>query len=76
MLILINGMILLGFIGLSLAALFWKHFAKSPKEAAQAVIATVVGTAGIILFFLQVAIMTVYQGQNLITFMIEWLTNH
>ncbi len=74
MLILINSLILLGAIGISLGALFWKHFAKRPGENVRAFIATFIGTVGIIIFLLQVAIMTTEAGQNLITILIEWLS--
>lgn len=74
MLILVNSLILLGAIGISLGALFWKHFAKRPAENVRAFIATFIGTIGIIVFLLQVAIMTTDTGQNLITLLIQWLS--
>lgn len=75
MLILINSLILLGAIGISLGSLFWKHFARRPAENVRAFIATIAGTIGLIIFLLQVAVMTTQQGQNLITFILDWL-NH
>jgi hypothetical protein len=71
---LINSIILLVSIGIPISGLFWKHFAKRPKESIRAVIATVIGTLGLIVFFLQVAIMTNKLGENLITILIEWLS--
>jgi uncharacterized membrane protein YeaQ/YmgE (transglycosylase-associated protein family) len=68
-------LILLGLIGIALGALFWKHFSKSTGELIKAFIATVIGTIAIILFLFQVAIMTMDEGQNLITFISTWLTN-
>ena len=74
MLVLINTLILLGAIGISLGALFWKHFAKRPAENVRAFIATFIGTVGVIIFLLQVTVMTTKIGQNLITILIEWLS--
>jgi hypothetical protein len=70
---LINSLILLGSLGIPVGALFWKHFARRPKEFTRAFVATIVGTLGLIVFFLQVAVMTTKLGENLITMLITWL---
>lgn len=69
----INSVILLGSAFLPIGALFWKHFARRPSESIRAVIATVACIIGMGLFFLQVAIMTVEQNQNVITVLKAWL---
>lgn len=73
MIILVNSLILLGFIGLALAVLFWKHFAKAPGETTRAFIATVVGTVALVGFLFQVAIMSTSLGANIITIVMQWL---
>ena len=73
MLILINSLILLGAIGIALGALFWKHFARKPKESVRAAVATFVGTLSMVTFLFQVGIMTTQAGQNLVTILLEWL---
>lgn len=70
---LINSLILLVGIGIPLSVLFWKHFARRPKESVRAFIATIVGATGLIVFFLQVAILTAKPGENLITMIQQWL---
>lgn len=62
-------------IGLSLGALFWKHFAKRPAESVRASIATIIGMIGLGIFFLQVSIMTAEPGQNVITIIQTWLSS-
>lgn len=64
----INIVVLLGSIGLSLGILFWKHFANHPGERARAIIATIIGTLGLVVFFGYVSFMTLLPGKDFITF--------
>jgi hypothetical protein len=72
-LFLINSVILLAGIGIPLGMIFWKYFAKRPKESLRAIITTVVGTLGLAIFFLQVFAMSTLAGQTIITLIQLWL---
>ena len=69
---LINSLILLAGIAIALGGLFWKNFAKRPGERTRAVIATIIGTIGMAIFFGYVAFLTYEPDQNIITFIKDW----
>jgi len=61
-------MVLLGGLSISFVGLFWKSFAKRPGEKARALIATLVGAFGLIIFFSYVSFLTLKPGEDLIKF--------